>query len=117
DGCEGSRREAPHGVAVNVTRSAPRAGLWAEAARVRAYRANRPSDGEVAAAVKGLRRFLATPTPGVWFDKLAPEDVFVHEPARATSLYHIIGAAAELSDAIAEAENASLPVRRPAPRA
>src|SRR5262249_61988991 len=72
--------------------------------------------GEVAAAVKGWRRFLPRPTPGVGFDQLAPDDVFVHEPARAPSLYHIIGAVAELSDAIADVANASLPVRRPAPR-
>ena len=109
------------GVAVNAVLADgsihdPVARLWAQAERVRAYRAHRHSDDRVAAAVKGLRRFLATPTPGVWFDQLAPDDVFVHEPARATSLYHIIGAAAELSDAIADAANASLPVRRPAPR-
>ena len=109
------------GVAVNAVLADgsihdPVARLWAQAERVRAYRAHRHSDDRVAAAVKGLRRFLATPTPGVWFDQLAPDDVFVYEPARATSLYHIIGAAAELSDAIADAANASLPARRPAPR-
>jgi len=113
--------DARRGVAVNAVLADgsihdPVARLWAQAERVRAYLAHRHSDGEVAAAVKGLRRFLATPTPGVWFDQLAPDDVFVQEPARATSLYHIIGAAAELSDAIADAANAGLPVRRPAPR-
>jgi mannose-6-phosphate isomerase len=79
------------------------ARLWAQAERVRAYRAHRHSDDQVAAAVKGLRRFLATPTPGVWFDQLAPDDIFVPEPARATSLYHIVGAVAELSAAISDA--------------
>jgi mannose/cellobiose epimerase-like protein (N-acyl-D-glucosamine 2-epimerase family) len=79
------------------------ARLWAQAERVRAYRARRHSDDQVAAAVKGLRRFLATPTPGVWFDQLAPDDIFVPEPARATSLYHIVGAVAELSAAISDA--------------
>src|SRR5262249_20834924 len=78
------------------------ARLWAQAERIRAYRAHRHSDEQVAAAVKGLRRFLATPTPGVWFDQLASDDIFVHEPARATSLYHIIGAVAELSNATAD---------------
>jgi mannose/cellobiose epimerase-like protein (N-acyl-D-glucosamine 2-epimerase family)/glycosyltransferase involved in cell wall biosynthesis len=98
----------------------PVARLWAQAERVRAYLAHRRSDDQVVAAVKGLRRFLTTPTPGVWFDQLTLDDTFVHEPARATSLYHIIGAVAELSDAIADAASASLPVRnsvsRPAPR-
>ena len=50
----------------------------------------------LAAAIRGLRRFLATPTPGTWFDQLGADDRFVDEPARATSLYHIVGAVAEL---------------------
>jgi mannose/cellobiose epimerase-like protein (N-acyl-D-glucosamine 2-epimerase family)/glycosyltransferase involved in cell wall biosynthesis len=75
----------------------PVARLWAQAERIRAYRADHRADSEVAAAIKALRRFLATPTPGVWFDQLTADDRFVIEPARATSLYHIIGAVAELS--------------------
>jgi glycosyltransferase involved in cell wall biosynthesis len=64
-----------------------------------------------------LRRFLATSTRGVWFDQLTADDSFVCEPARATSLYHIIGAVAELSAAIPEAAKAnSLASRRAAPR-
>jgi mannose/cellobiose epimerase-like protein (N-acyl-D-glucosamine 2-epimerase family) len=113
--------DARRGVVVNAVLADgsihdPVARLWAQAERIRSYLACRRSDDQIAAAVKGLRRFLATPTPGVWFDQLAPDDVFVHEPARATSLYHIVGAVAELSDAIVDAANASLPVRRSAPR-
>jgi mannose/cellobiose epimerase-like protein (N-acyl-D-glucosamine 2-epimerase family) len=97
--------DACRGVAVNAVLADgsihdPVARLWAQAERIRAYLAHRRSDDEVAAAVKGLRRFLATPTHGVWFDQLAPDDGFVFEPARATSLYHIVGAVAELSAAI-----------------
>jgi mannose-6-phosphate isomerase len=93
--------DARRGVAVNAVLADgsshdPVARLWAQAERVRAYLAHRHSDDQVAAAVKGLRRFLATPTPGVWFDQLSPDDIFVPEPARATSLYHIVGAVAEL---------------------
>ena len=100
--------DARRGVAVNAVLADgsihdPVARLWAQAERIRAYLAQRRSDDEVAAAVKGLRRFLATPTQGVWFDQLAPGDVFVREPARATSLYHIVGAVAELSAAIPDA--------------
>src|SRR6266446_4258093 len=117
--------DARRGVAMNAILADgsvhdPVARLWAQAERIRAYVARQRSDDEVAAAIKGLRRFLATPTPGVWFDQLTPGDTFVHEPARATSLYHLIGAVAELSDAITDAASASLPasrsVRRPAPR-
>jgi mannose-1-phosphate guanylyltransferase/mannose-6-phosphate isomerase len=74
----------------------PVARLWSQAERIRAYLADRRTDNEIAAAVKGLRRFLATPTQGVWFDQLALDDACVFEPARATSLYHIVGAVAEL---------------------
>src|SRR5262249_49257425 len=96
------------GVAVNAVLADggvhdPVASLWAQAERIRAYLAQRRSKEEVAAAIKGLRRFLATSTEGVWFDQLGADDVFVLEPARATSLYHIIGAVAELSDAIPDA--------------
>jgi mannose-6-phosphate isomerase len=97
--------DARRGVAVNAVLADgsvhdPVARLWAQAERIRAYLAHRRCHEEVAAAVNGLRRFLATPTQGVWFDQLAPDDIFVLEPARATSLYHIVGAVAELSDAI-----------------
>jgi len=116
--------DARRGVAMNAVLADgsvhdPVARLWAQAERIRAYLARRRSDDEVAAAIKGLRRFLAAPTPGVWFDQLAPDDSFVHEPARATSLYHIVGAVSELSDAIPDAANAKLPassMRRPPPR-
>src|SRR5262249_20028689 len=100
--------DARRGVAVNAVLADggvhdPIARLWAQAERIRAYVAQRRAKDEVAAAMKGLRRFLATPTEGVWFDHLGAADVFVLEPARATSLYHIIGAVAELSAAIPDA--------------
>jgi glycosyltransferase involved in cell wall biosynthesis len=97
------------GVVVNAVLSDgtvhdPAARLWAQAERIRAYLAHRHTDEEIAAAIKGLRRFLATPTPGLWFDRLTAADIFVHEPARATSLYHIIGAVSELPAAVPEGE-------------
>jgi glycosyltransferase involved in cell wall biosynthesis len=84
----------------------PVARLWAQAERIRAYLAQRRSDTDVAAAINGLRRFLATPTEGVWFDQLGADDVFILEPARATSLYHIIGAVAEFCPARPAARHA-----------
>jgi glycosyltransferase involved in cell wall biosynthesis len=85
----------------------PVARLWAQAERIRAYHARRHTDEEIVAAIKGLRRFLATPTSGLWFDQLTAADTFIREPARATSLYHIIGAVAELTAADPAAVNAS----------
>ena len=104
------------GVAVNAVLADggihdPVARLWPHAERIRAYLAQRRSKDEVAAAIKGLRRFLATPTEGVWFDQLGADDAFIVEPARATSLYHIIGTVAELSQAIPAAANSGLPAR------
>jgi N-acylglucosamine 2-epimerase (GlcNAc 2-epimerase) len=78
-------------------RCAPRRGGQSQAERIRADRAHRRSGDEIIAAIRGLRRFLTTPTQGVWFDQLGADDVFIVEPARATSLYHIIGAVAQLS--------------------
>ena len=95
--------DAQRGVAVGAVLSDgtlhdPVARLWAQAERIRAYAIDRrPGDeARLAAAVRGLRRFLATPTPGTWHDQLGRDDRFVGEPARATSLYHIIGAVTEL---------------------
>jgi mannose/cellobiose epimerase-like protein (N-acyl-D-glucosamine 2-epimerase family) len=99
--------DARRGVAVNavLTDGSPHdpvARLWAQAERIRAYSIDRrPRDEErLTAAIKGLRRFLTTPTPGLWFDRLGDDDRFIVEPARATSLYHIVGAVAELSSAM-----------------
>jgi mannose/cellobiose epimerase-like protein (N-acyl-D-glucosamine 2-epimerase family)/glycosyltransferase involved in cell wall biosynthesis len=88
----------------------PAARLWTQAERIRAYLAHSHTDEEIAAAIKGLRRFLATPTPGLWFDQLTAADIFVREPARATSLYHIIGAVAELPTAVSNAQKAGVAV-------
>ena len=97
-GLDARRGVAIGAVLVDGSLHDPVARLWAQAERVRAYTIDRrPGDSErLAAAIRGLRRFLATPTPGTWFDQLRADDRFVDEPARATSLYHIVGAVAEL---------------------
>src|SRR5262249_37659182 len=106
------------GVAINavLTDGAihdPVARLWAQAERIRAYRVEQRPGSDVAAAIAGLQRFLATPTRGLWFDQLTADGQMVIEPARATSLYHIIGAVAELDGAAAEAK-AAAPAKRAA---
>jgi mannose/cellobiose epimerase-like protein (N-acyl-D-glucosamine 2-epimerase family)/glycosyltransferase involved in cell wall biosynthesis len=94
----------------------PVARLWAQAERIRAYLVDRRSNNDVAMAVRELRRFFATPKQGLWFDQLAVDDRFVLEPARATSLYHIIGVAAELADASKAGPPAAADPRKAAPR-
>ena len=100
--------DAGRGVAINSilsdgTPHDPVARLWAQAERIRAYLVECRPEHQIAAAIAGLRRFLATPTPGLWFDQLGADDLMISEPARATSLYHIIGAVADLT--AAEASN------------
>ncbi len=96
--------DAKRGVVINAvltdgSRHDPVARLWAQAERIRAYLIDRhPGDEDrIAAAIRGLRRYLATSTPGLWFDQLGADDRFIDEPARATSLYHIVGAVIELA--------------------
>jgi mannose-6-phosphate isomerase len=50
-------------------------------------------------AVAGLARYLDVPTPGLWRDRLTSQDVFVEEPAPASSFYHIVLAILELDRA------------------
>jgi mannose/cellobiose epimerase-like protein (N-acyl-D-glucosamine 2-epimerase family)/glycosyltransferase involved in cell wall biosynthesis len=92
------------------------ARLWAQAERTRAYLADGRSSDDVAVAIKGLRRFLATPSPGLWFDQLAADNRFVTEPARATSLYHIIGAVAQLEAVLPDAAKLAGPSSKTTPR-
>ena len=101
NGIDPRRGVAINAVLIDGSIHDPVARLWAQAERARAYMIDRrPGDqARLAAAVGGLRRFLATPTDGVWFDQLTADDRFIVEPARATSLYHIVGAVAELATA------------------
>jgi mannose-6-phosphate isomerase len=75
-----------------------RARLWPQTERLKAaLTVGEPA--EALAAFAGLQPFLATPAPGAFFDKMLPEGGFVAEPARASSLYHIVCAYAELARA------------------
>jgi mannose/cellobiose epimerase-like protein (N-acyl-D-glucosamine 2-epimerase family) len=103
NGIDSHRGVAVNAVLIDGTMHDPVARLWAQAERIRAYVAEQRGDRDLVAAVKGLRRFLATPTPGLWFDRLAPDDRFIIEPARATQLYHIVGVITELAAAIPDA--------------
>jgi mannose-6-phosphate isomerase len=44
---------------------------------------------DVTLAAEGLRLYLRTEVPGLWYDKMLPGGTFVDEPAPASSLYHI----------------------------
>ena len=47
-------------------------------------------------AIESLSRYLDAPLPGLWYENLAADGRFVVEATPATSLYHIVGAIAEL---------------------
>jgi mannose-6-phosphate isomerase len=51
---------------------------------------------EVVAAYRGLKLYLDTPVPGLWWDRLNADGTFVEEAAPASSFYHIVCALNEL---------------------
>lgn len=69
----------------------PVAQLWAQTEHLRAA-LTFGDEAQVLVAARGLSGFLETPARGVWWDHLQADGAFVDEPARATSLYHLMGA-------------------------
>ena len=78
----------------------PVARLLAQAERIRAYLVEGRDEAQIISPVAALMGFLAVEKQGLWFDQLDANGRFVEEPARATSLYHIIGAVTELTAAL-----------------
>ena len=76
------------------------ARLWPQTERIRAYCGDRNAidDGRMDWAVAGLVKYFESPRPGLWFDTLGLDNKMVVEPSPASSLYHIVGAVAELSE-------------------
>ena len=78
-----------------------RARLWPQTERLKAALASEAlgretNDPLIVDCCAALERYLATPMAGAIFDKLLPDGGFVEEPARASSLYHVICAYSEL---------------------
>lgn len=95
------------GVAVNSlltdkTVRDPQARLWPQTERIKAACAMAEATGEVQywdianEAARTLLKYLNTPTPGLWYDKMTVEGAFIDEPSPASSFYHIVCAIAEL---------------------
>ena len=74
------------------------ARLWPQTERLRAYLIDRHEGDEarLGEAIETLSRYLDAPLPGLWYENLAADGRFIAEAAPATSLYHIVGAIAEL---------------------
>jgi mannose/cellobiose epimerase-like protein (N-acyl-D-glucosamine 2-epimerase family) len=77
----------------------PTARLWPQTERLKSALAfMTASEGaarlyyhnEALAAAKTLWRYLATPVPGLWRDRMEPDGDFVDEPSPASTFYHLI---------------------------
>jgi mannose/cellobiose epimerase-like protein (N-acyl-D-glucosamine 2-epimerase family) len=78
------------------------ARLWPQTERLKAAAAAALVTGEqrywnmALDAATSLREYLATPVAGLWYDRRLPSGEFVSEAAPASSLYHLVGACAQL---------------------
>jgi mannose-6-phosphate isomerase len=81
----------------------PSARLWPQTERLKAaaLAARLTGDarylGMAVAATDGLLRYLDTPIPGLWYDRIDAAGKVVDEPAPASTFYHLVVAVAELS--------------------
>jgi mannose-6-phosphate isomerase len=79
------------------------ARLWPQTERLKAGALAARLTGEAkyfamaASAAESLQRYLATPIPGLWYDRIDVNGKIVEEPAPASTFYHLVVAVAELS--------------------
>jgi mannose-6-phosphate isomerase len=79
------------------------ARLWPQTERLKAAALAARLTGEpkyfaiAASAADALQRYLATPIPGLWYDRIDVNGNLVEEPAPASSFYHLVVAVAEIS--------------------
>jgi mannose/cellobiose epimerase-like protein (N-acyl-D-glucosamine 2-epimerase family) len=82
------------------------ARLWPQTERLKAAALAATLTGDsrhwmrAVAAAKALRKYLGTPTPGVWWDSLGADRTFLAGPAPAGNLYHIVTAILALTMAL-----------------
>jgi mannose/cellobiose epimerase-like protein (N-acyl-D-glucosamine 2-epimerase family) len=95
------RGVAVDSVLIDGTMHSAKARLWPQTERLKAAVAmhelgEAEGTAEIPRAYAGLARYFAKPPRGSLYDRLLPDGSFVEEPARSSSLYHIICAMAEL---------------------
>jgi mannose/cellobiose epimerase-like protein (N-acyl-D-glucosamine 2-epimerase family) len=79
------------------------ARLWPQTERLKAAALAARLTGEAkyfaiaASASDALQPYLATPIPGLWYDRIDVNGNIVDEPAPASSFYHLVVAVAEIS--------------------
>lgn len=79
--------------------------LWPQTERIKAHTALYAQAADeagrnlalnnAAQGLKNMRRFFEHPVQGQWWEHLAPDGAPMHEPSRASSLYHIVCAISE----------------------
>mgnify|MGYP003575421215 CR=1 FL=1 len=80
----------------------PGARLWPQTERLKAGALAPRITGEArylamtVSAAETLRRYLGTPIPGLWYDRITPQGEMVDEPAPASTFYHLVVAIAEI---------------------
>jgi mannose-6-phosphate isomerase len=97
--------DADRGIAVNelwsdMTLKDGAAKLWPQTERVKAWcavleRARTPAEADralrqIAAAARGMAKYLRTDVPGLWHEVCSADGGFVVGPSRASSLYHVV---------------------------
>ena len=97
-GLDRQRRVAVNSITLDGEVHDPVARLWPQTERLRAYVIDyrNGEDAPLREAIATLWRYLDAPLAGLWYENLAADGQFVIEAAPATSLYHIVGAIAEL---------------------
>ena len=79
------------------------ARLWPQTERLKAAALAARLTGDAkylaiaASAAEGITRYLATPIPGLWYDRIDVAGKLVDEPAPASTFYHLVVAVAEIS--------------------
>lgn len=94
-GVDGARGVAVNALRDDLTLRDGAARLWPQTEWLKAA-VIFGDEANLLRAANGLVGYLRTPTAGLWFDQMEADGRFVHEPARATSLYHIVCACREL---------------------
>ncbi|MBC8025108.1 MAG: AGE family epimerase/isomerase, partial [Steroidobacteraceae bacterium] len=79
------------------------ARLWPQTERLKAAALAARMTGDdryfaiAVSACEGLWRYLETPIPGLWYDRISADGKLVDEPAPASTFYHLVVAISELS--------------------
>jgi mannose/cellobiose epimerase-like protein (N-acyl-D-glucosamine 2-epimerase family) len=107
-GVDPERGVAINGLLDDFSVDDPEARLWPQTERIKAWtlaaaQLDAPWWNIVADAIEGLERYLRTPVPGLWFDRMGVDGALDDVPAPASSFYHIVCAIEALDGVFGDA--------------